>query len=71
MPLYEYQCPKCHAEFELLIFGDQKPVCPECGSSKVSRQMSVPAGHVKSDGGCAPSVTNCGHGSCCAGCHKN
>ncbi|MBQ3453290.1 MAG: zinc ribbon domain-containing protein, partial [Thermoguttaceae bacterium] len=35
MPVYEYRCAKCQAEFELLIRGSQTPACPECGSKKL------------------------------------
>ena len=31
MPLYEYSCQKCSRKIELLIRGDEKPVCPQCG----------------------------------------
>ena len=33
MPIYEYKCRKCGAEFEqLLKRADEKVNCPECGS---------------------------------------
>jgi DNA-directed RNA polymerase subunit RPC12/RpoP len=32
MPLYEYSCQKCSYKIELLIRGDEKPVCPHCQS---------------------------------------
>ncbi|MBP1748902.1 MAG: hypothetical protein H6Q52_1441, partial [Deltaproteobacteria bacterium] len=32
MPIYEYTCRKCGNEFEVIIFGDDTPECPECGA---------------------------------------
>ena len=38
MPLYEYTC---HAsQVELLIAGQEQPICPECGSQR-SRENSA------------------------------
>lgn len=53
MPLYEYVCKKCHAEFEALVRGDERPECPQCGEARVERQLSVPAAHVKGAGAVA------------------
>jgi putative FmdB family regulatory protein len=46
MPLYEYTCSKCDSEFELLIRGDEQPECPQCGSHRLEKQLSVPAAHM-------------------------
>lgn len=43
MPLYEYVCRKCSRQFEQLIFGDSRPVCPGCQSDEVERILSVVA----------------------------
>lgn len=43
MPIYEYTCETCQSDFELLVRGDEKPSCPECGNSKIEKQWSVPA----------------------------
>jgi len=34
MPLYEYECPKCHKHFEVTqkIKDEPKATCPACGS---------------------------------------
>ncbi len=43
MPLYEFVCDDCHAEFEELMHGAEEiPVCPHCGSKHVSRLISAP-----------------------------
>lgn len=71
MPLYEYACETCHKEFELLVRGDEKPVCPDCKSKKLTRLLSVVSGHVAGgssgggempEGGCG--MPQCGMGGC-------
>ena len=39
MPLFGYICRGCGAQSEMLVRADEKVLCPECGSSKVERQM--------------------------------
>ena len=44
MPIYEYTCGSCQTKFEQLVrsMGDeQKPACPECGSTKTAKALSV------------------------------
>lgn len=51
MPLYEYECKKCHEVTEALQkFGDP-PLrkCPHCGG-KVGKIMSLNAFHLKGQG---------------------
>ncbi|HZZ72793.1 MAG TPA: zinc ribbon domain-containing protein [Pirellulales bacterium] len=69
MPLFEYTCEKCHADFELLLYGQEQPVCPDCGGRKLAKRFSVPAAHVSSGnlplapgGGCGR--PQCGSGGC-------
>ena len=51
MPIYEYRCAKCDCECEELVrSASVKIVCPECGSKKVGKLMSLFA-HKSSDGG--------------------
>lgn len=40
MPLFAYICRKCGTQSELLVRTDAKVKCPQCGSSKMERQMS-------------------------------
>ena len=43
MPLYEYACEECGRETELLVTPSAQPACPECGSSKMSKLLSIVA----------------------------
>jgi putative FmdB family regulatory protein len=69
MPMYEYVCMKCEEHFEELVRGDQVVACPECGATKVARQLSTFAmvgtagqtGAFSSGGGCCGGSCGCGH----------
>lgn len=75
MPLYEYACPTCENQFELLIRSNETPACPSCGNAQVEKQLSVPAAHTASASlpMCAPQpmAGGCGKPQCgggfCAG----
>ena len=41
MPIYEYRCTACAHPFEALVYGDEKPSCPACGSPDLDKQFSV------------------------------
>jgi putative FmdB family regulatory protein len=43
MPLYDYQCKACAAEFELLVRGGTTPACPQCGAIDPERRVSLTA----------------------------
>ncbi|MBL9094159.1 MAG: zinc ribbon domain-containing protein [Planctomycetaceae bacterium] len=74
MPLYEYHCEACDANVEVLVRNSaEKPECPECASAKLTKLLSVPAGHVAGGssasalpmmppGGCGK--PQCGMGGC-------
>jgi putative FmdB family regulatory protein len=63
MPIYEYLCNACTDEFEELVFGDEIPPCPNCGSDQTSKLMSRPCYHMAGDNGYASSSSGG-----CAGC---
>ena len=44
MPIYEYQCDKCHHHLEALQKIADKPLreCPECGKHTLKRLVSAP-----------------------------
>ncbi|MEJ2510099.1 MAG: zinc ribbon domain-containing protein [Anaerolineales bacterium] len=47
MPLYGFVCEDCNDDFEELVMSSAKAddvVCPNCGSRKVQRQLSLVAG---------------------------
>lgn len=41
MPLFEYECGKCHERSEILVRGDKPPKCPHCGSARMVKQASA------------------------------
>ena len=43
MPIYEYSCKSCQAQFETLVRGGDTPVCVACGSAELERIFSLPA----------------------------
>ena len=49
MPLYDYHCPPCQADFELLVRASTVPACPECGSTALEKCVSriAPAGKIE------------------------
>jgi len=72
MPIYEYGCLACGAEFEKFVQTPSAVTCPSCQSERVSRRLSlvgVKTGARASDG---PSTAPMGGGGCCGGgcgCH--
>jgi putative FmdB family regulatory protein len=49
MPIYDYHCSTCQAEFELLVRSSTTPACPQCGSQQLVRAVSriAPAGKIE------------------------
>lgn len=42
MPLYEFDCSSCEAQFERLVAaGTEEAVCPECGAEGARRRLSM------------------------------
>lgn len=66
MPIYEFRCKKCNREFEYLVFGSDKPVCPGCKSKNVGKLMSA-CGFV-SKGGSGETMRSSASASSCGGC---
>jgi putative FmdB family regulatory protein len=70
MPLYEYECKDCSQQVEILVNrADDKPECPECGSKKLSKLLSVIGSPVVSNGSRAsvPEPGGCGRSQCASG----
>ncbi|MDD5326347.1 MAG: zinc ribbon domain-containing protein [Phycisphaerae bacterium] len=62
MPIFEYKCIKCNKISEFLELRDSKQsrVCPHCGSSELTKQISVFSAQVKE-----------GQSKKCFGCSDN
>jgi putative FmdB family regulatory protein len=43
MPIYDFRCAACGAEFELLVRGAAAPECPTCASADLERLPSYTA----------------------------
>jgi putative FmdB family regulatory protein len=46
VPIYDFRCEACGAEFEELVRGGEEPACPACGAAGPRRllsQVSPPA----------------------------
>ncbi len=74
MPIYEYHCNACGADFEKLVFGSTTEVsCEKCGSKNTGKLLSR-FGMGRSSGGSSAGATSGGSGcggcssSSCAGC---
>jgi len=68
MPIFEYRCESCGKVFEELINGDrdkQMP-CPDCGSVKTEKLMSVIGGiSMGRSSSSSPCGSSCAHASAC------
>ena len=48
MPIFEFECEECGAEFEELVAaGTESGTCPKCGSERSRRLWSAPAAPYK------------------------
>lgn len=70
MPIYEFVCRKCKADFEELVLRSSEEVrCPKCGSKRIERAMST---FSYSSGGAYHHASGDSCGSCskgsCSGC---
>jgi putative FmdB family regulatory protein len=75
MPIYEFHCEKCEQDSELLVRSSkwQGAKCPHCGSTKLSKKLSVFASSIAPSSSAAPA---CGMdpgscGGCCGGGKHN
>jgi len=71
MPIYEYRCLNCNAEFEKLVFGSNPVVtCERCGSEKTEKLLSRFGMGRSSNSDASSGGSGCGgcSASSCAGC---
>jgi putative FmdB family regulatory protein len=69
MPIYEYTCKRCGKEFEMLVFKEDNPVCPDCGAEDPVKRMSsfgfsVGNSFKSSATGSGSSCATCGSSNC-------
>ncbi|EKO40449.1 MAG: putative regulatory protein, FmdB family [Solidesulfovibrio magneticus str. Maddingley MBC34] len=78
MPLYEYCCNKCGAEFEEMASSSATttPPCPQCASGDTKKLMSACRARTKPGQTGARTASSGGGGGCsgcaggnCASCH--
>lgn len=72
MPIYEFTCADCGADFEELVFGSSTEVsCPKCKGARTNRRMSTFAfrssGRFVSGAGAGCGGCSCSPGNC-SGC---
>jgi putative FmdB family regulatory protein len=75
MPLYEYICRDCNEGFEALVPASQRDDaaegCPQCGSERIARRISLIGGHISRsaarDGGSSEPFSCGAPGGCCGG----
>ena len=70
MPIYEYGCGECGAEFEKLVGPRVAVVCPSCQSARINRRLSLVG--VKTGNRLGDSAAPVAGGGCCGGgcgCH--
>jgi putative FmdB family regulatory protein len=63
MPLYEYECQRCHHHFELLVREQTVLECPSCKSDNLQKQLSVFA-----VGGDSPKLGSSSSAAPCGAC---
>jgi putative FmdB family regulatory protein len=71
MPIYEYHCPDCEANFEKLVplsRTHEQPPCPKCSGGRTQKRLSTFAA-IRSSGNGYDSGSSAGSsGGKCAGC---
>ena len=73
MPLYEYRCNECTAEFEVLVrtvSSDPRPSCPACGATEVRKVLSLVAARPSrrgESGALETALAQPRGGGCCGG----
>ncbi len=74
MPIYEFHCGHCERDSEILVRSNRwkGTKCPECGSTKLSKKLSVFASAVAGSNAAKAPPCEGGTGSCgCCGGGKH
>lgn len=75
MPIYEYHCDSCQAEFQELVFTKAEELevkCKSCGSSQITKLMSGAAVRMGASSSSGPQCEYKSSGACpggACGCH--
>ena len=68
MPIFEYHCNACEADFEELVrSSDEKVKCSECGSARITKLMSIfgfKSGETFVSSSSGDGCDNCSSGTC-------
>ena len=73
MPIYGFTCDMCGKEFQTLVRSSETAECPSCGSTALTRQLSLIAQPARGGDGAGSSFAAasdappCGSGTCCFG----
>lgn len=72
MPLFDFTCDACSATFETLVRGGERPRCPQCRGTRLTRHLSAAAVHGAASTNSLPvcqepSGPPCGPGFCRTG----
>jgi putative FmdB family regulatory protein len=73
MPIYEYRCGSCGAEFDLLVRADTVLACPVCEGLQLDRKLSLTARPAAGAPTANFSQLGPPPGGCCGGgaCHNH
>jgi putative FmdB family regulatory protein len=71
MPLYEFVCPDCQREQELLVRHDETPVCENCGGKRLAKLLSLPIAHSAGESGASRAGGSSGSCGAHCGCHPH
>jgi putative FmdB family regulatory protein len=75
MPIYEFHCDACDRDSEILVRSSEwkGTKCPNCGSTKLKKNLSVFASSTSTGSSSAPmpacGMARKGHGGGCGCCH--
>ena len=63
MPLFEFRCPDCARDFELLIRPGEGASCPNCGTARLEKLLSEAAAPVLNGSRSLPVTSACPPGN--------